>query len=320
MALVLALALSYGFAQHGVPRGEALLPGLEVSFAGETTSEAADSPGAVDLANSANRYYEDESEPTTKPVAETPKVGGGAGNRHALSELLAEKPSVNLSGVLPAAGGGLGSGALAGEGVGSASGLTAEPRGSNQLRGGSARTAVFGAVGEGHRFVYVFDRSGSMDGHNGAPLNAAKAELLNSLKSLDQVHQFQIIFYNEEPRVFNPSGVAGRLVFGNDQNKYLAQKFVGSITADGATRHEEALVMALRLAPDVIFFLTDADEPRMTARQLAHVVRTNQGTSINAIEFGYGPQTDADNFLVKLARQNGGRHVYVDVSKLPAAR
>jgi len=69
----------------------------------------------------------------------------------------------------------------------------------------------------------------------------------------------------------------------------------------------------------VIFFLTDADEPRMTAGQLAHVVRTNQGASINAIEFGYGPQTDADNFLVKLARQNGGRHVYVDVSQLPSA-
>ena len=37
-------------------------------------------------------------------------------------------------------------------------------------------------------------------------------------------------------------------------------------------------------------------------------------------EFGYGPQTDEDNFLVRLARQNGGQHQYVDVSQLPSPR
>jgi hypothetical protein len=70
----------------------------------------------------------------------------------------------------------------------------------------------------------------------------------------------------------------------------------------------------------VIFFLTDADEPRMTTQQLARIAHMNQGTSINAIEFGYGAQSEADNFLVRLARQNCGKHVYVDVSRLPAAR
>jgi hypothetical protein len=95
---------------------------------------------------------------------------------------------------------------------------------------------------------------------------------------------------------------------------------VGSITADGATRHEEALEMALRMAPDVIFFLTDADDPCLTSQQLAHIAHVNNGTSINAIEFGYGTQGDTENFLVKLARQNGGKHVYIDVSRLPAAR
>ncbi len=120
--------------------------------------------------------------------------------------------------------------------------------------------------------------------------------------------------------MFNPSGVLGRLVFGTDQNKYLARKFVGSITADGATRHEEALEMAMRLAPDVIFFLTDADQPQLSAKQLAHIAQRNRGTLINAIEFGYGSQSDGDNFLVRLARQNGGQHVYVDVSQLPTPR
>jgi hypothetical protein len=45
----------------------------------------------------------------------------------------------------------------------------------------------------------------------------------------------------------------------------------------------------------------------------------NTGTMINTIEFGYGAQADPENFLVKLARQNGGAHVYVDLASLPAA-
>ena len=38
---------------------------------------------------------------------------------------------------------------------------------------------------------------------------------------------------------------------------------------------------------------------------------------INTIEFGYGPATESDNFLIRLARQNHGQHVYVDISQLP---
>ncbi len=75
--------------------------------------------------------------------------------------------------------------------------------------------------------------------------------------------------------------------------------------------------MALGLRPDVIFFLTDADEPQLTADELAAIARANKGTQINAIEFGFGSPAGGDNFLKRLARQNGGQHAYVDISKLP---
>ena len=74
------------------------------------------------------------------------------------------------------------------------------------------------------------------------------------------------------------------------------------------------------MAPDVVFFLTDADEPRMSEKQLARVRRLNRGATINTVEFGYGAQRSAENFLVELARGNGGKHVYVDVSKLKRSR
>jgi VWA domain-containing protein len=318
--MLILLALHWRFSP--TPPGFAAPEGLSVMFV--SSADGGESAGNDPLGSDSgipqgaeNQYFDDEplvdlaTEPDLRPAGEGPG---------ALAALLNEKPAVSLTGVLPGISAegsatGLGSG-----GVGSAHALTGHPGGTNRVRGGTARTGVFGAVGEGRKFVYVFDRSGSMDGHGGAPLSAAKSELVASLNDLGTTHQFQIIFYNEQPRVFNPTGTPGRLVFGTDQNKYLAQKFVGSITADGATRHEEALEMALKMAPDVIFFLTDADEPRLTAKQLARVAQLNQGTSINAIEFGYGTQSDPEDFLVKLARQNGGKHVYVDISRLPAKR
>ena len=138
-----------------------------------------------------------------------------------------------------------------------------------------------------------------------------------SLESLGETHQFQIIFYNEEPTIFPLAGQQGRLVFGNRANRERARRFVMRITADGATRHEKALTAALRLWPDVVFFLTDADEPALTSAQLKRVTQLNGGrTAIHTIEFGLGPRISEHNFLVELARLNGGRYAYVDISKL----
>lgn len=184
------------------------------------------------------------------------------------------------------------------------------------LRRGKGRTKVFGIPGEGYKFVYVFDRSASMGGSGRSTLAAAKAELLKSLQSLGETHQFQIIFYNEEPSILNIAG-RSRLVFGTPQNKELARRFVGGITADGATRHEEALLLALRLKPDVIYFLTDADDPVLSDAQLQRIHQIADGvTAINTIEFGAGPQIGGDNFLARLAHENAGQYAYFDITAL----
>jgi hypothetical protein len=181
--------------------------------------------------------------------------------------------------------------------------------------GGKARTSLFGVVGEGYKFVYVFDRSGSMGGSGQNSLKLVKAELLRSLKNLDTVHQFQIIFYNERPVIFNPTGTPNRLAFGTEQNKQRAIRFIDSITAAGGTAHEDALRLAIRLQPDVIFFLTDADDPKLTPAQLTKIRQLAAGIVINAIEFGEGPKPAEPTFLADLARQNGGGYAYVDVTR-----
>ncbi len=136
--------------------------------------------------------------------------------------------------------------------------------------GGQTRTGVFGVYGEGNRFVYVFDHSGSMGGFGGRPLRAAKSELAKSLGDLDRIHQFQIIFYNERPSVFNPDGGRATLQWGDEATKRLALAFLDGIAAAGGTSHMAALRVALGMKPDVVFFLTDADEPSLSATDLAH--------------------------------------------------
>lgn len=238
-----------------------------------------------------------------------------------LAETLSGAPPIDPTAALPAARPLLGLGALEGGAIGAARGIPGGHSGAGGmgLSGGKARTGVFGVEGEGYKFVYVFDRSGSMGGSGRNALSAAKAELLASLRSLESTHQFQIIFYNDRLLKFNPSGNPDRLVFATEQNKAAAERFLATVEADGGTNHELALSAALKLQPDVVFFLTDADEPKLYPHQLAKIHRLAGGVTINAIEFGYGPQQDADNFLVRLARENGGRHGYVDISRITGA-
>lgn len=231
------------------------------------------------------------------------------------AELVGDRPPIDIRDALPNSRELVGIGGLdQGQATGAA-GMTQGLVGGKNLAAGYARTKVYGLPGEGFKFVYVFDRSSSMGGSGNTALRAAKAELLASLASLGPTHQFQIIFYNEHPTMFPLAGHVGRLVYATEENKRQAQLFVQGIVADGGTQHAEALDMALNLHPDVIFFLTDADQPELAPSQMLRIRRKNQGAVINTIEFGAGPPLGDENFLMRLARENRGQYAYIDIAK-----
>lgn len=190
----------------------------------------------------------------------------------------------------------------------------------NDNGGGSppATTMVFGLSGTGRRFAYVFDRSDSMNGFSGRPLAAAKREIISSLQSLGPDHEFQIIFYNHRPSYFEPSGQSFWMLPADDAMKRRAEAFVRSVPAFGGTEHMDALKMALRLGPDVIFFVTDARIPRLNRRHLdeIHSRSTRAGTTIHAVELGVDKSTPEETFLRTLAHENGGQYRYIDVNTL----
>ena len=256
--------------------------------------------------------YFDEAQAESESSSSTARTATATADTPLPTEV---EVDIDAGGVLPSADEPIGA-AATGEILPDPDGMTQGAAPGRQF-GGDAQTSVYGLQGEGSKFLYVFDRSGSMSGYGGRPLRSAQSELIASLNDLESTHQFQIIFYNEKPAVFKPDTRTPRLVFGDDQGKALAQRFVRGIVAAGGTRHMEPLVMALKMRPDVIFFLTDAEEPRLSADELLQLQRLNKGTQIHAIEFGFGLPSGNDNFLKRLARQNGGQHAYIDISKLP---
>jgi len=299
------LAVLLGLLMHSAPRGASLEPTRDVGIA------------LVQHTSSGEEFFTDgggSSAADAQPFSESPSNQQAA---DPLAELAQNPAAVSISDPLPSGAAILGPGSATGSesGGGGAVGSLTQGSGPNKgVKGGRGKTSVFGVPGEGSSFVYVFDRSGSMGGSGRSPLQAAQSELITSLDSLDRIHQFQIIFYNQQPYLFNPAG-GTKLSFADDHNKEMARRFVLGITADGYTDHLAALKLALSLHPDVVFFLTDADLPELSPGELLEIRRRNRGTSINTIEFGLGPQVRPDNFLQRLADQNGGRHGYVDISR-----
>lgn len=180
--------------------------------------------------------------------------------------------------------------------------------------GGKVTTELFGLKGTGSRFVYLIDRSDSMSGR---PMKGAKQQLLKSLQVLDETHQFQIIFYNRNLKRMK-SDPLSQALFATEKAKQMAERFIRQIIPSGGTDHLEALKAALALKPDVIFFLTDADqkvEP-LTQTGLDDVSRWNRaGTIINVVKFG--ESKGQSQMFQNLASENGGEFIFKNIHSLP---
>ncbi len=187
--------------------------------------------------------------------------------------------------------------------------------------GGEVTTEVFGVKGTGSRFLYIFDRSDSMEGYERRPLLAARSALKESLASLGKVQQFQIVFYNDKIRVLEIGGEPTTMFFATEVNRNAGIRFVDSISGSGGTDHLAALKFGLSLAPDVVFLLTDA-EGGFTPAEMGAISDWNRGgTVINAIEFGVGSKGRTnDHSLEQVAKESGGQYTYKNILTLKVDR
>jgi hypothetical protein len=306
-----------------------LFLGWVTSYPPAGTGENLDRPIGIAMVHRrpARDYFSEvqASSESQKPETQVPASTSSGGSSAALSAMPAgAAPPIDFAVVLegiassptPSGGDGpVGSGATTGQSrVGIAKG-SGGPEGHSEI----GTTAVFGISGSGSSFVYVFDRSDSMNAFGGRPLREAKRELIKSLASLTDRQRFSLIFYNDHPTPFAPTGAPYAMLPGDEAMVTTAKRYVESIRAYGGTEHFEAIRLALRLSPDVIFFLTDASMPPMSSSDLRSIQASAQstGTTIHAIEFGTKPAASANSFLKELASMNGGRYQYINVQRLP---
>ncbi len=160
-------------------------------------------------------------------------------------------------------------------------------------------------------FIFVLDRSGSMEGEK---IEQAKAALRFCMRNLNDGDRFNLISFHTDVEPFSE-----KLVPVKDKREE-ALAFISHIDAQGGTNINDALLTALAAEPDaarprILVFLTDGEptsgetEP---VRILKNVSDANhrQGRQARIFVFGVGGDVNVQ-LLDKIAEQNGGTRQYV---------
>jgi Ca-activated chloride channel family protein len=173
--------------------------------------------------------------------------------------------------------------------------------------------SVFGSGGmTGRSFVFVIDRSYSMGSQGLGVIDAAKKQLSAAINQLEPHHTFQIVGYHETTHTM----LRRQLLPANDANKKQVPGHISSMSAFGATDHENGLIAAVAFKPDVIVLMTDAGHPELNSGQLKMIKQlAPRGCQIHCIQFGIGSLQKTTNFMTKMAEQNDGSFRYIDVTQ-----
>jgi hypothetical protein len=177
--------------------------------------------------------------------------------------------------------------------------------GSGQSSRGSGGD-FFGMRASGRRFVFVVDCSRSMnhahESEAGTRLGRLKMELTRSIGSMGPDMQFFIVFFND--RVYPMPASSMQVASPRSQEVFL--RWMTTIPADGNTDPRDALRFALRLRPDVIYFLTDGRFPTMIGNDLLKL--TQPHTAIHTLALG---KRSGEEVLKAIAAHNRGRYRFI---------
>ena len=171
---------------------------------------------------------------------------------------------------------------------------------------GTGGDNFFGKAIQGGSFVFVVDCSRSMNHPHESEAKTRfrrlKQELIKALRLMGSHQQFFIIFFNEEP-----VPMPGRtLQSATTTTKYAYAKWILKQQAIGDTDPRTSLLMALRMRPDVIYFLTDGSFTAKVQRDLEKLEQKQ--TIIHTYAFG---EREAAPFLERLAKRNQGQFTFV---------
>lgn len=180
-------------------------------------------------------------------------------------------------------------------------GLGEEGKGTGKKGDGESR--FFGLRAAGRSFVYVIDCSGSMadDGR----FERAVEEVFRSISDLRRSQSFFIIFYNDSAYPMD----ADKPLPTTPKNIEAARTWVNRFSPDSDTRPLPALLYALGLEPDAIYFLSDGifDPEVINELRRRHELHSRI-VPIHTIAFA---SQEGESLMKTISRQSGGKSRFV---------
>ncbi len=205
-------------------------------------------------------------------------------------------------------------------------GQTAASPGKRGGTGGDSgpKAEYFGTVAYGDRFVYILDKSGSMNtcsGEDATRFTRAADELIHSVEQLREDQWFYVIVFSDVTRrMLDDNSPMPQMVQATWENKQALRSWLETIQPDGDTDPREAVYLALLLKPSAVFLLSDGEFNGHKHNNQATLLRgnpkvedvvaeNNQGKSpIHSIAY---EEREAQGNMRSLAQQTGGMFRFV---------
>ncbi len=172
---------------------------------------------------------------------------------------------------------------------------------------GEAAAEFFGIGGYGQSFVYVVDCSDSMN--EGGKFERAVYELLQSIEQLSGDQRYFVIFYNDDAYPMD----ADQPVPANEEEFARTRQWVSFVRPNGGTHPLPALLLALSLRPDAIYFLSDGQFDRSAIHELRMRNRPNNRLKLRQIPIHTIALVDhaTEGLMRTIARNSGGKFRFV---------
>lgn len=186
-------------------------------------------------------------------------------------------------------------------------------RGLATVGSGQEGSEFFGVRASGRRFVFVVDCSRSME--EGSKWQDATRELLAALERLGPDQSFYVIFFDGEMHpMFSADAPERDLLSATPENLDHFRQWLETVRLGYYTRPAGSVQLALDLAPDAIFLLSDGVFEDQTAALLRrkNLVRRDARREPLVVVHTIGFHTrDGQHVLQRIADENGGRYVFV---------
>jgi len=156
--------------------------------------------------------------------------------------------------------------------------------------------------------AFVFDVSGSMEGHK---IDQARSALKGCLNLMNPGDGLYILAFND---ALNP--LSNSITELTEDRRRQATSFVDGLQAGGGTNIHDAMQDALRTLatsqrPTALVFLTDGHGSRAPQEVLSMVERDNKDDATRIFTFGVGHDLNA-SFLERMGTENRGGYTQID--------